>query len=74
MKNLGCPQCEIQRFFVKNEKGESRLVTVDESLSINLVHPDESLEGFDLNLLFCLGCSWSGSPKTLTGRKNIKHY
>jgi len=74
MKNLACPQCEVKRFFVKNENGESRLVTVNELLSVNPIHPDESLDGFDLDLLFCLGCSWSGSPKSLTGRKNLKHY
>ena len=23
----------------------------------------ESLEGFDLTVIYCLGCSWSGSPR-----------
>lgn len=65
MKNLKCPQCEIHRFFVKNEKGETVLVTINEQYEVVKVHPDDSLEGFDLTMLYCLGCSWSGSPKSL---------
>ena len=29
------------------------------------VNEQDSLEGFDLETLYCLGCSWSGSPKSL---------
>lgn len=25
---------------------------------------EENMEGFDLTIVYCLGCSWSGSPKT----------
>ena len=24
---------------------------------------EENMEGFDLTIIYCLGCSWSGSPK-----------
>ena len=65
MRNLKCPQCEIHRFFVKNEKSETVLVTINDQYEVVTVHQDDSLEGFDLTMLYCLGCSWSGSPKSL---------
>lgn len=64
-KNKLCPQCAIRRFCVKNEAGERRVVTVSSEGEIELVHPEESLEGFDLDVVYCLGCSWSGSVKSL---------
>lgn len=77
MKNLKCPQCEVHRFYVKNELGENRLVTVNEIYEVIPVKENETLEGFDLTLLYCLGCSWKGSPKSLRGgiqKKSIKKY
>jgi hypothetical protein len=65
MKNLLCPQCHIHRFFIKNEKEETILVTVNERFEILPVHSNQSLDGFDLTMLYCLGCSWKGSPKSL---------
>lgn len=73
MKKLKCPQCDIQRFFVKNEKGENRLVNVTDNYEVVTVHPEESLEGFDLTMLYCLGCSWKGSPKSLRNGRHT-HY
>lgn len=66
MKKLNCPQCKINRFGVRNEKGESVVVTVNDAYEIIPIHPEESLEGFDLNIVYCLGCSWSGSPCNLS--------
>jgi len=75
MRNLKCPQCEIHRFYVKNEKAETLLVTVDERYEVVPVHPDDSLDGFDLTMLYCLGCSWTGSPKSLrNGSHSHKKY
>jgi len=74
MKNLRCPQCDVHRFFVKNEAKESVLVTVTLELEIVPVHEESSLEGFDLTLLYCLGCSWSGSPKSLLKHLQAKRY
>ena len=74
MKNVLCPQCKIHRFCVKNELGESVVVTVTEDLEIVPIHPAESLDGCDLTMLYCLGCSWSGSPQSLTGSKYKKRY
>ncbi len=66
MKKLLCPQCKIQRFRVRNQAGDSVVVTVTENLEIVPIHEGESLEGFDLDILYCLGCSWSGSVKKLS--------
>ena len=70
MKNLHCPQCEVHRFQVKNELNESVVVTVNELLEVIPVHAGDSLIGFDLTTIYCLGCSWHGSPQSL---RNGKH-
>ena len=58
MKKMLCPQCKI-------EAGERRLVYVTSEGEVVPKKEDESLEGFDLNEVFCLGCSWHGNPKRL---------
>jgi hypothetical protein len=65
MRKKLCPQCKIHRFNVKNDKGETVVVIVNENYEIIPVHPEESLDGFDVTTLYCLGCSWQGSPKKL---------
>jgi len=60
-----CPQCKIHRFRVKNDAGESVVVIVTEEYEVVPVHEGVSLEGFDLEVLYCLGCSWKGSPRSL---------
>ena len=64
-RNKLCPQCKIRRFQVKNDEGRSVVVMVSENNEIIPIHDDESLEGFDLTVLYCLGCSWKGSVKSL---------
>lgn len=54
--------------YVKNEKSERRLIYVDDNHNVIPKYLDESLEGFDLTEVYCLGCSWHGSPKRLTGK------
>ncbi len=49
--------------YVKNEKDERRLVYVTADGTVVPKKEDESLDGFDLSEVFCLGCSWHGSPK-----------
>jgi hypothetical protein len=65
MKNLLCPQCDIHRFHVKNQKSEFMVVTVNSNHEVVPINPDDSLEGYDLSIVYCLGCSWQGSPKRL---------
>ena len=72
MRNLKCPQCEVHRFQVKNELNECVVVTVTERYEIIPVHATDSLTGFDLTVIYCLGCSWHGSPKSLSGGKHSK--
>ena len=73
MKKLSCPQCDIHRFFVRNEKDETRLVNVTDQFEVVAVHVDETLDGFDLTMLYCLGCSWKGSPKSLRNGTHKRH-
>jgi hypothetical protein len=62
---LVCPQCGIIRFFVKNSQGESIVVQVTREFEVIPLNEGDSLDGFDLELLYCLGCSWKGSRKKL---------
>lgn len=68
MRKLVCPQCKIAFLYVKNALGERRLVYVMEDGTVVPRHEEESLEGFDLAEVYCLGCSWHGSPKRLLKR------
>ena len=65
MKNLLCPQCKIRRFFLLNAAGGRLVVTVTEDREIQPLHENESLDGFDTSVLFCLGCSWKGTVNNL---------
>ncbi len=62
---LVCPQCGIIRFQIKNDSGESMLVQITRELEIVPVNKHESLDGFNLEVLYCLGCSWKGSIRSL---------
>jgi hypothetical protein len=73
MKKLNCPQCDVQRFFVKNDKGESLLVNVTDGYEIIPVHASDSVDGFDLTVIYCLGCSWKGSPQSLRNAGKKKY-
>ncbi len=68
MRNKLCPQCKIRRFQVKNSKGESVVVTVDLDNNIIPIHEGVTLDGFDLDVLYCLGCSWKGTINNLVKR------
>ncbi|MCD4833843.1 MAG: hypothetical protein K8R31_08625 [Bacteroidales bacterium] len=65
MKFMVCPQCGIANFYVKNSIGERLNVKVTRELDIIPVDESKSLEGFNLNELFCLGCSWHGKISDL---------
>lgn len=63
-----CPQCKVGAFYLKNEQGERRLVYVLETGEVVPKYPSDSLEGYDTEVVYCLGCSWNGSPKRLVKR------
>lgn len=65
MKKLVCPQCKIAALYVKNDRGERLLVYVNENWEVVPKYPTDSTDGFDLTEVYCLGCSWHGSPKRL---------
>ena len=48
---------------MKNTNGERRLVYVTAEGEVVPKRPEESLEGFDLSEVYCLGCSWHGAPR-----------
>ncbi len=60
-----CPQCQIHRFYLKNDAGERLVVIVNLDKEIIPIHEHESVEGFDTSILYCLGCSWKGSVDSL---------
>ncbi len=68
MRKLLCPQCKIAGLYVKNEKKERLLVYVSDEGEVVPKNLEENMEGFDLTIIYCLGCSWSGSPKKLVKR------
>lgn len=65
MRKRLCPQCDIHRFHIKNQMGEFMIVTVTKDYEIVPVNEGDSLDGYDLSVLYCLGCSWQGSVKSL---------
>lgn len=65
MKFMVCPQCGIANFFIKNNKGDNLNVKVTRDLEIIPTDDSISLEGYDTSILYCLGCSWSGSVNKL---------
>ncbi len=68
MRKLLCPQCKIAALYVKNDRNERLLVYVMENGEVVPKYPEDSMEGFELTEVYCLGCSWHGSPKRLVKR------
>jgi len=68
---LTCPQCGITNFYVKDNQGNRLLVKVDTDFQIIPVNNNETLDGFNLDELFCLGCSWHGIKNKL--KKFLTH-
>lgn len=68
MRKLLCPQCKIAALYVKNDRNERLLVYVMEDGEVVPKNLADSMEGFDLTEVYCLGCSWHGSPKRLVKR------
>lgn len=68
MRKLLCPQCKIAALYVKNDRNVRLLVYVMEDGEVVPKNPADSMDGFDLTEVYCLGCSWHGSPKRLVKR------
>ena len=65
MRKMICPQCKVGAFFVLNGNGERLPVYVSREGEIVPKDLAASLEGYDLTEVYCLCCSWHGSPKRL---------
>lgn len=52
--------------YVKNANGERLLVYITQDGNVLPKDPSASTEGFDMTVVYCLGCSWHGSPQRLT--------
>lgn len=66
MRKSVCPQCKEGIFCVMNEAGERLTVYVSADHKVVAKDPSASLEGFNLEVVYCLVCSWKGSPKKTT--------
>lgn len=65
MRYLVCPQCGIRRFAIRNEQGEQVVVQVNQERQLEPVQEGASMEGFNSERLYCLGCSWKGTVREL---------
>ena len=65
MRYLVCPQCGIRRFAIRNDQGGQVVVQVNQEHQVVSVQDGTNLEGFNSELLFCLGCSWKGTVREL---------
>lgn len=60
-----CPQCGIPNLYVKNKEGTILPVYVFDDLSVHPKDEKLSLEGYNLETIYCLGCSWKGTVNGL---------
>jgi len=65
MRKMVCPQCKVGAFFVMNGQGERLPVYISDKGEIVPKDSTSSLEGYDLDTVYCLCCSWRGTPKRL---------
>ena len=73
MRKLLCPQCKVSSMYVKNGKGERRAVYVTDGGVVVARKEGETLDGFDLETVYCMGCSWSGSPKRMVKMRFVRY-
>lgn len=69
MRKKLCPQCKIASMYVKNAEGERLLVYVMTDGSVVPKNPEADTAGFDMTEIYCLGCSWHGSPARMLGKE-----
>lgn len=57
MRKMVCPQCKVGAFFVMNGQGERLPVYISDKGEIVPKDSTSSLEGYDLDTVYCLCCS-----------------
>lgn len=65
MRKLCCPQCKVSTMYVKNDKGERLIVYVNLEGEVIPKDPNASTEGFVIDEVYCMGCSWHGNPRKM---------
>lgn len=65
MRKRLCPQCHIHNFYLKGSGSEIMPVYITTQGEVVPKREGDSLDGFDTETIFCLGCSWSGSRAQL---------
>ena len=68
MRKLLCPKCLIPNFYLKGDGGDILPVYVSSDGDIIPKREGDTLAGYDTDVIYCLGCSWSGSVATLMKR------
>ena len=63
MRKLLCPQCKVSSMYVKNGKGERRAVYVTDGGVVVARKEGETLDGFDLETVYCCLLYTSPSPR-----------
>ena len=65
-----CPKCQIPNFYLKGDGGDVMPIYVTSDGVIVPKREDNTLEGYDTDVIYCLGCSWSGSLNALMKKYN----
>jgi len=68
-KYLVCPRCGDRRLFLKNANDQRIGVYITHEHEIIPMNPENSIEGYDTSIIYCLGCSWKGTINDL-----LKYY
>ena len=70
MKKKLCPKCQIPNFYLKGSGGDIMPVYITSDGKITPKRDGDTLDGYDVDTIYCLGCSWSGTVTTLLKRHN----
>lgn len=60
MKHKTCPQCGITNFYLKDNLGNRLLIKISREGQIIPKDSKANLKDFNTDIIYCLGCSWSG--------------
>lgn len=60
MKYKTCPQCGIANFYLKDNLGNRLLIKISREGQIIPKDSNANLQDFNSEIIYCLGCSWSG--------------
>ena len=72
MRKLMCPKCQIPNLYLKGDGCDILPVYVTSNGEITPKREGDTLDGYDTDTIYCLGCSWNGSVAALMKKYN-KH-